>query len=396
MALLTLDPASFRRPKGQQSTRHLYLANCGYGLGESVETVLERLQAAQAQGAQTEVLGLHVGTGGVSYASFSDALTAETVKAYLEASTKWVVRFAEMCSEASSGVLLPESVAATEHVVVPGVHLVTNFITDEEASNLLEEIDGRSWDTSIKRRVQHYGHAFDYATLKIAKPGTVPDMPAFAGELISRLSESCLMPHGADQLTINEYQPGVGIAFHVDAHSAFEDGIAAITLGSGIVMEFRKADETSGKLSMGRKKLLRCWLQISRRGKKRSSASLRRVAPPDRLPAFSGLKCRQCASKTWNVTFFCCPSGCGLLGFLLDLTFLMWTARNSIQLARSVAQQGGFVLCVDWHRSRLCSVRHNSRIYGPVAWVMLHKKGAVDFRTLEPVIASKIARRHFL
>ena len=46
--------------------------------------------------------------------------------------------------------------------------------------------------------------------------------------------------------------------------------------------------------------------------------------------------------------------------------------------------------------SRDCQVRHNSRIYGPVAWVMLHKKGAVDFRTLEPVIASKIARRHFL
>ena len=245
--MLTLDPASFRRPKGPgQSTRHLYLANCGYGLGESVETVLERLQG------QAEVLGLHVGTGGVSYASFTDAVTAEKVKAYLEGSTKWVVRFAEMSSEISSGVLLPESVAATEHVVVPGVHLVTNFITDEEASKLLEEIDGRSWDTSIKRRVQHYGHAFDYATLKIAKPGTVPAMPAFAGELISRLKESCLMPHEVDQLTINEYEPGVGIAFHVDAHSAFEDGIAAITLGSGIVMEFRKADETSGKLSMGR------------------------------------------------------------------------------------------------------------------------------------------------
>jgi hypothetical protein len=31
------------------------------------------------------------------------------------------------------------------------------------------------------------------------------------------------------------YEPGIGIAFHVDAHSAFEEGIAAVTLGSGIV-----------------------------------------------------------------------------------------------------------------------------------------------------------------
>ena len=32
----------------------------------------------------------------------------------------------------------------------------------------------------------------------------------------------------------SRYEPGIGIAFHVDAHSAFDEGIAAITLGSGI------------------------------------------------------------------------------------------------------------------------------------------------------------------
>ena len=247
MALPSLDPACFRRPKGKQSTRHLYLANCGRGLGETAETVLARIQDAGA-----EAVGLHVGEGGVSYASFSDVPTAEKVKSHLEGSSKWVVRFAEMTSESISGVLLPGSVEATEHIEVPGVHVVDNFVTDEEAFALLQEIDARSWDTSIKRRVQHYGHAFDYATLKIAQPGNVPEIPAFSMDLIARLSQSGLMPNGVDQLTINEYEPGVGIAFHVDAHSAFKDGIAAVTLGSGIVMEFRKADETSGKLSMGR------------------------------------------------------------------------------------------------------------------------------------------------
>ena len=247
MAIFTLDPNSFCRPKGRQSTRHLYLANCGRGLGESTDTVLAAVQAADA-----EVTGLCVGDGGVSYVSLPDACAAEKVKVHLEASTKWVVRFADLASETTSGVLLPGSVEATEHIEVPGVQVVNDFITDEEASMLLTEIDARPWDTSIKRRVQHYGHAFDYATLKIAQPGTVPAMPAFFAELMARLTGSGLMPHAVDQLTINEYEPGVGIAFHVDAHSAFEDGIAAITLGSGIVMEFRKADESSGKLSMGR------------------------------------------------------------------------------------------------------------------------------------------------
>ena len=37
----------------------------------------------------------------------------------------------------------------------------------------------------------------------------------------------------ADNLTVNEYLPGAGIAIHVDTHSAFEDGICALTLGDG-------------------------------------------------------------------------------------------------------------------------------------------------------------------
>jgi alkylated DNA repair dioxygenase AlkB len=47
-----------------------------------------------------------------------------------------------------------------------------------------------------------------------------------------------------DQLTINRYPPGVGLAPHVDVHSAFEEPIASLSLGSSAVMEFRrKADK---------------------------------------------------------------------------------------------------------------------------------------------------------
>ena len=38
-----------------------------------------------------------------------------------------------------------------------------------------------------------------------------------------------------DQVTVNEYLPGQGIAPHVDTHSAFEDGIASLSLGSSCV-----------------------------------------------------------------------------------------------------------------------------------------------------------------
>ena len=41
-----------------------------------------------------------------------------------------------------------------------------------------------------------------------------------------------------DQLTVNRYEPGVGLSPHVDAHSAFTGPIVALSLGSASVMEF--------------------------------------------------------------------------------------------------------------------------------------------------------------
>ena len=53
-------------------------------------------------------------------------------------------------------------------------------------------------------------------------------------------------PH-LNQLTINEYNPGEGIGSHVDTVTAFDDGLLAITLNGGIVMEFRKAVVEDGE-----------------------------------------------------------------------------------------------------------------------------------------------------
>jgi hypothetical protein len=48
-----------------------------------------------------------------------------------------------------------------------------------------------------------------------------------------------------DQCTVNEYLPGQGIAPHVDTHAAFDDAILSLSMGSGIVMEFRRQRRTS-------------------------------------------------------------------------------------------------------------------------------------------------------
>jgi len=49
------------------------------------------------------------------------------------------------------------------------------------------------------------------------------------------------VPAPIDQVTVNEYTPGVGIAPHIDTHSAFGGGaILSLSLAGATVMELRR------------------------------------------------------------------------------------------------------------------------------------------------------------
>jgi len=125
---------------------------------------------------------------------------------------------------------------------VPGLTLIEDFVTEEEEREMLKCVDSdERWQRLAKRRVLHYGYAFDYGT-RDARDETSP-MPAFVARLLRRASE-CGAPGASesatcDQLTVNEYVCGVGIAPHVDTHSAFGPTILSVSLAGRAVMEFR-------------------------------------------------------------------------------------------------------------------------------------------------------------
>ena len=129
---------------------------------------------------------------------------------------------------------------------VPGVTLIENFVTEEEEREMLACVDSdERWQRLAKRRVLHYGYAFDYGT-RDARDETSP-MPAFVAGLLRRASR-CGAPGASesatcDQLTVNEYARGVGIAPHVDTHSAFGPTILSVSLAGRAVMEFRLPGE---------------------------------------------------------------------------------------------------------------------------------------------------------
>lgn len=178
----------------------------------------------------------------------------------------------------------PECTSLTQHIEIPGLVVVPDFVSASEEATLVAVLQGphAPWapaqatpteGRTVRRRVQHFGYIFDYQTadvLRDRRPATAqcPPMPALPpnGEdieksltqyleqglgwhvlagVIERTRRATIecgaemsFPH-LNQLTVNVYGPGEGIGSHVDTVSAFADGLMSISLNSGIVMEFR-------------------------------------------------------------------------------------------------------------------------------------------------------------
>ena len=171
---------------------------------------------------------------------------------------------------------------------VEGVTLLPNFVTEEEEAAILGFLDDREggtgdagddargnpigdvvrWQRLAKRRVAHFGFAFDYGTRDAsARAENSPDgaLPGFCRTILERArAAQDALPEGTretgsgferaprcDQLTVNEYPAGVGLAPHVDTHSAFGPAIFSLSLAGNAVMEFRKLDAEQAETAEG-------------------------------------------------------------------------------------------------------------------------------------------------
>ncbi len=133
------------------------------------------------------------------------------------------------------------STEATSKInTIEGLTYIPNFITVEEQQNLLNSIDQGEWLSDLKRRVQHYGYKYDYRKRNIDLSMKMGALPDWAIQMGQKLLAQGLIKHEPDQLIINEYLPGQGIANHIDCEPCFEDGIASLSLGSACCMEFTK------------------------------------------------------------------------------------------------------------------------------------------------------------
>lgn len=123
---------------------------------------------------------------------------------------------------------------------IPGLKYLTDYITKEEELELIAIIDKQPWLLDLKRRVQHYGYKYDYKNKAIDQSHYLGPLPNWLNSLSKQLCTKGIFKVLPDQVIINEYIPGQGIAPHIDCIPCFENTICSLSLGSSCVMEFLK------------------------------------------------------------------------------------------------------------------------------------------------------------
>ena len=126
---------------------------------------------------------------------------------------------------------------------------IPDFITAGQEAELIGIIDQQPWLTDLKRRVQHYGWKYDYTARRVNDSMRLGDIPDWLQAYCHKLTEARHFNKTPDQVIINEYQPGQGIASHIDCVPCFEEVIGSISLGSPVLMDFTHS-KTNEKISV--------------------------------------------------------------------------------------------------------------------------------------------------
>jgi alkylated DNA repair protein alkB family protein 8 len=122
-----------------------------------------------------------------------------------------------------------------------GVEVVEDFITEQEEVNLQAATDNdckNPWSKIKDRRVKHYGYEYEYSTFSIKRCDH--DIPEYMRYIVDRISAKFKGLEGLNinQVTVQEYLPGVGIAPHLDV-LVWGDHVFTLSTGSCTTLDFR-------------------------------------------------------------------------------------------------------------------------------------------------------------
>lgn len=121
----------------------------------------------------------------------------------------------------------------------PGLTYIPSFIPPDAAKCIINTVDSLDWQTSLRRRVQHYGWRYDYKSRRIDQGDWLGPLPGFTLPILERLIQAGIFASPPDQLIVNEYTAGQGIAAHVDCEPCFGETVASLSLNSPSTMRLK-------------------------------------------------------------------------------------------------------------------------------------------------------------
>ncbi len=123
----------------------------------------------------------------------------------------------------------------------PGADLIEGLVSAERAAELISIIGNAVWKQDLRRRVQHYGWRYDYKARRVIKDDWLGPLPAWLAPEVEAVRVAGHFEDPPDQVIVNEYQPGQGIAPHIDCVPCFGSTIESLSLGSVVMMRFESA-----------------------------------------------------------------------------------------------------------------------------------------------------------
>lgn len=123
-----------------------------------------------------------------------------------------------------------------------GLQVIENFISPEEEKQLTQDILQSPWNDALKRRTQHYGYKYSYRNRSISKDDYLGPLPDWSDFVEQRMQDKKLIAKKPNQLIVNEYLPGQGIAAHTDA-KVFGDPVISLSLGSSCAFVFSRGSK---------------------------------------------------------------------------------------------------------------------------------------------------------
>ena len=127
---------------------------------------------------------------------------------------------------------------------VPGLRYLPGFLSPDEQEDAIRRIDANdgAWLADLSRRVQQYGWRYDYAARAVTPDMRIGPLPDWLQTLAERLYATGCFDRAPEQVIINEYEPGQGIAMHAD-HPGFGPAVAMVSLGDDWEMDFSQSGE---------------------------------------------------------------------------------------------------------------------------------------------------------